>query len=518
MGVARRGNTAQKESPRQVSNHSIGIIMKFMTLAAACFWTTASLAQPAPLNADGGFLASSLTGCETDLRYLNQISGWQTNWPDQWAQIRAGDGEKLDEALGRWAEADEALYRSIGLLKAGIEKKSTTPKPVVARVIDQVNGLNDALAARSVQYFFNGDLTQGKIAWNTLLEEEIAPAVNTFSKFLATEYMSAAADNVGLSAIENGEACYLGAVKWWTTLDFAPEKIEAIGRQYLEDTKNDLLRTAPEGVGYTRLMAQLREFQEINEADETEIIEITEAALRRARQKVSLAFAQPVAAPIIVEPMAVAMQNAAPAGYYRPANDTQPAAYMINPTRPKERRLMAEVIAFHEGEPGHHLAFHYPSDNENAQFVSAFAEGWAIYAEYLADELGLYGTDLDRQGMMAKHLWAASRLIIEPGLHLKGWSREQAIDFMLANTVMTRPEVEIEIDRYIAMPGQSLSYILGADVILRARAKAKKALGDTFDLKEFHDVVLRPGMRPLSNVEADIDAWIEGRRGDSLAK
>jgi uncharacterized protein (DUF885 family) len=170
---------------------------------------------------------------------------------------------------------------------------------------------------------------------------------------------------------------------------------------------------------------------------------------------------------------------------------------------------MAEVIAFHEGVPGHHLWSAYPRKEPSTGYNSGILEGWALYSEYLADEMELYSTTYDRQGMITKHLWAASRLIVEPGLHLRGWSREDAIRFMMENTVMSRTEIEIEVDRYIAMPGQSLSYILGADLILSERKSARNTLGSLFDISEFHDVILEPGVRALPQVREDIRAWVQ---------
>jgi len=198
------------------------------------------------------------------------------------------------------------------------------------------------------------------------------------------------------------------------------------------------------------------------------------------------------------------------AGFYRPPQGGKSAAYVINLSRPQDRRLMAEVIAFHETLPGHHVGagLGLPAGT----FNSGFLEGWGIYSEYLADEMGLYGSSFDRTGMMAKHLWAASRLVIEPGLHLHGWTRQQAIDFMRLHTALAVPKIELEIDRYISTPGQSLSYMLGYDRIADARAYAKKQLGSRFDVRDFHDVVLGKGVRPLDEMRADVV-----RRADSKA-
>jgi uncharacterized protein (DUF885 family) len=167
---------------------------------------------------------------------------------------------------------------------------------------------------------------------------------------------------------------------------------------------------------------------------------------------------------------------------------------------------MAEVIAFHEGVPGHHLAS--IASGGQGGFNSGFGEGWAIYAEYLADEMHLYSTKRDRMGMMAKHLWAASRLIVEPGLHVHGWSRNEAIRFMLDHTALPRKEIEIEVDRCISMPGQSLSYMLGYDRFRQMRERAEKDLGPKFDLAKLHRLLLAKGMRDLDDVDSEVTEWI----------
>ena len=222
-------------------------------------------------------------------------------------------------------------------------------------------------------------------------------------------------------------------------------------------------------------------------------------------------FLGEVRQPIAVEAMAAAVEAYSPAGHYRFAEGGRPAAYVINLSRPQERRLMTEAIAFHETLPGHHIraALGLPA----GRFNSGFAEGWGIYAEYLADEMGLYSSETDRAGMMAKHLWAASRLVVEPGLHLRGWTRAQAIDFMRTHTALSEAEIAVEVDRYIASPGQSLAYMLGYDRIMDARRHAERVLGTRFDLRHFHQVVLGPGARPLNQMFADVVSWADATRG-----
>jgi uncharacterized protein (DUF885 family) len=170
---------------------------------------------------------------------------------------------------------------------------------------------------------------------------------------------------------------------------------------------------------------------------------------------------------------------------------------------------MSEAIAFHEAIPGHHTSFAVPASVRTVStgFNSGFAEGWAIYAERLADEMGLYSSVIDRIGLVAKHLWATSRLLVEPGIHIHGWTREQAIDFLLGHTALSRAEIEIEVDRYVALPGQSLAYMLGYLELRRIREQAERRMGTRFDIREFHDIVLRLGVRSLGEVAEDVNRW-----------
>lgn len=267
----------------------------------------------------------------------------------------------------------------------------------------------------------------------------------------------------------------------------------------------DLERRDARGRRADRILKDLRKPDP--HATGEDIIDLSGAALARAQATLPRAFAAAPPSAIVVEAMADHLQPSFPAGYYVPPADGMPAKYMINPSRPGDRRLMAEAIAFHEGLPGHHLFFSYPRDKPLEGFSAGIIEGWAIYAERVADELGLYATPRDTQGMLAKRLWAASRLVVEPRLHDGRWTRKEAIDFMAKTTALPKAEIEIEVDRYLAMPGQSISYALGYDVIVSAREKARAQLGGAFDIRTFHDVVLKPGVRPLADVERDVAAW-----------
>lgn len=474
-----------------------------MITACAALLSTAATAQTPPLAADAGFLATPLAQCGTDLRYLNQVGGWQVGWPREWQTV--AQGGDMEAALARWADASAALSEAEEKLRAGIDADETAPRAVVTRVHQQVRDLAAALADRDPRYFLSDD----GAAWNALLTGDILPALQSYEAFLREVYLPAARTEPGMSAWDGGKACFSSAVLWWTTLDLPSEEIEAIGARVLDATRADLAATAADGETVDDIMARLDEDQHTNDTTAAELIAVSEAALARANEAILTAFPKEATTGIIVEEMPEHMHASFPPGFYRRPDASGNSAYVINPSRPGERRLMAEVIAFHEGAPGHHLFFAYPRDEEFSGYNAGLLEGWAIYAEYVADEMGLYSSTYDRQGMIAKHLWAASRLIVEPGLHLKGWSRDDAINFMLENTLLPRSEIEIEVDRYIAMPGQSLSYMLGGDFLMTARETARAALGDAFDIRAFHDVVLAPGVRPLPEVGEDVRAWID---------
>jgi uncharacterized protein (DUF885 family) len=206
-------------------------------------------------------------------------------------------------------------------------------------------------------------------------------------------------------------------------------------------------------------------------------------------------------------------------GYYQPpaADGGHPGVHWLNTSAPQTRtRYEYEALAFHESVPGHHLQFALAQELEELPrfrrfgSVTAFSEGWALYTERLADEVGLYSGDLERFGMLSFDSWRACRLVVDTGLHQLGWSRDQAIDYLLANSALTRTNVENEVDRYVAMPGQALAYMVGRLELVRLRELAQARLGGRFDLRVFHDLVLGTGGVPLTVLAEVVDERLAG--------
>lgn len=467
--------------------------------AAAFLGAVPALGQERAAAGSGAFVADALQGCDSDLRYLNQMYGWQVRWPGQWRGLTRAANDEVRAALAYWRDAGAALDADrAALARAGAGR---APATVAARVLAQVQDLRAQLATGPPPL---GDDVDAALAaeWRTLFADRIGPAVARFEAFLREDYRPA--DRSGLG----DPRCFRNAVRHFTTLDLSGDQVEAAGRRLLAEAGADL--AALYGVPIAELPAVLERLRTQREPgfDSDRLMALTRAAIARAEAAMPRMFSRPSGEPVGVEPIPRQMEASFPAGAYRSTGDGEPAAYVINLSRADERRLMAEVIAFHETLPGHHIraALDYPE----GEFNSGFLEGWAIYSEYLADEMGLFGAPLDRAGMMAKHLWAASRLVVEPGLHLHGWTREQAIAFMREHTALSDAEIALEVDRYIGMPGQSLAYMLGYDRIAAARRYAEQRLGPSFDLRRFHDVVWRTGSRPLEQMYADVVRWADG--------
>ncbi|MDE3065483.1 MAG: DUF885 domain-containing protein, partial [Acidobacteriota bacterium] len=241
------------------------------------------------------------------------------------------------------------------------------------------------------------------------------------------------------------------------------------------------------------------------------------AAVRRAEAEAPNWFGELPSSACAVEEVPAALAEGSPPAYYFTGalDGSRAGTYFINTLRPGERfRHQAEAVAFHEAVPGHHFQLTIAQELASRHVVhavlgdTATAEGWGLYAERLADEMGLYSGDVARLGMVGTDAWRAARLVVDTGLHALGWSRQRAIDWMAANAPLSQLEIETEVDRYVAVPGQALSYMVGRLELESLRARAAAALGERFDLRAFHDLVLRCGPVPLPALGAALDRWI----------
>ena len=352
--------------------------------------------------------------------------------------------------------------------------------------------------------------------------QTIRPAMQRLAELLGRELAPLARpdDRVGIREIPGGEAGYLAAVARHTTTPLSPRDIHEIGLAELDELAGLWSKIGQEALGqsdFATIAARMRDDPALRFRTSAEIVAVAQDALDRAEAVRDAYFAHyDIPGCVIEEVNPIDADNTAMAYYRPPAVDgSRPGAHCLLTTDPGERyRYEYEALAFHESVPGHHLQLATAQTLDVPRYrrhldveLCAFNEGWGLYAERLADEIGLYSSPITRLGMVSFAALRACRLVVDTGMHELGWSRRQAIDFMYDHTATTRVNAVNEIDRYIAWPGQALAYVTGKREIVRLRERAQRALGPRFELRGFHHAVLRNGAIPLTLLDDEIERW-----------
>jgi uncharacterized protein (DUF885 family) len=356
-----------------------------------------------------------------------------------------------------------------------------------------------------------------------IVVEQIRPAFARYLALLESEILGAARgdDKPGLVYLPNGSACYRARARAHTTLDRDPRELHETGLRLIEQLDQAIAALGKQALGSADLsdtLAKLRSDRTLYFASAEELEAKARRSLERARAALPRAFGVLPKAECVVSRIPDYEAPYSTIAYYRqPVPDgSKPGEYFVNVFRPETRpRFEAEVLAFHESIPGHHVQIAISQELRAVPAFrkhvapSAFVEGWALYTERLADELGLYDGALDRLGMLSFDAWRASRLVVDTGIHALGWSRQQAVDFMLAHTALAPNNIDNEVDRYIVWPGQALAYKVGQLEILALRELAQSRLGARFDLHAFHDAVLLGGGVSLPVLRQQVTAYID---------
>ncbi|MDA4120102.1 MAG: DUF885 domain-containing protein [Thaumarchaeota archaeon] len=343
------------------------------------------------------------------------------------------------------------------------------------------------------------------------LKESARPGFVRYFEFLKSEILPKARspDKAGIMYVPGGREAYAKLIRVHTSLDLTPEEIHKTGLAEV-DRINKETEELGEKVFSTRdrkeILRRLRSDSSLYFSSRDEVAAKAETALARANAAMEKWFGRLPKAPCEVVRMAEHEEKHSTIAYYRPpaADGSRPGRYYINTSAPETRpRYEAEALAYHEAVPGHHLQIAIAQELEGIpEFrknsgVTAFIEGWGLYSERLADEMGLYSSDLDRIGILSFDSWRACRLVVDTGMHAMGWTRDQAIDFMLGNTALAKNNIVNEVDRYITWPGQALAYKTGQLEIVGLRKGAESRLGSKFDVRAFHDALLDNGAVPL---------------------
>jgi uncharacterized protein (DUF885 family) len=362
-------------------------------------------------------------------------------------------------------------------------------------------------------------------AATTLVESGVGPALEQLAGVLEREAAPVARpdDKVGICWVPGGEEAYAAALAQNTTTDLSPDQIHAVGLEMLAELEVAWAEIGQVAFGIgdrVEIVERLRSSPALRFESREEIVTLVGDAMRRAEEALPRYFPTDIEVGTcdIVELSAEEAANSALA-YYRPpaADGSRNGAQCIATSDPKERyRYEYEALCFHESTPGHHLQLATSQQLQLPRYrrhldaeVCGFNEGWGLYTEQVADELGLYSDDYARLGMLSFQALRACRLVVDTGMHSQGWTRQRAAEFMWDNTATTRENVENEINRYIAWPGQACAYGIGKREILRMRADAQASLGAAFELPGFHWAVIRNGAIPLSVAAASVRGWVE---------
>ncbi len=439
-----------------------------------------------------------------------------------------GTPELRAQLLTRFRAVPTWVDGHVATVRLGLASGHLPPRTSVVRLLAQLDQLLKVPPTETP--FYGPAKRDGDAAFAAELEHVvkhgILPTIEAYRAFVATEVQPKAREALGVAANPDGAGCYRAHVRRYTTLDIDPDGIARHGREQVAVLEAEMQRLvdASYGGGTVRAaLERLRTDPARRYADREVMLAQASTTVDRARKALPRMVNKLPRSAFALEPIPAFQEASTPPHYLAAALDgSRPAAYRIRLYKPTdEPRAPGEAIAFHETLPGHHLQIAIANESTHLpmaarfSFQPAFGEGWGLYAERLADELGLYSAVDDRMGMLASAAWRATRLVVDTGLHAQGWDRQRAIDELLAHTTMSPAMAASEVDRYIAWPGQATAYTMGYLEIMRLRRRAEEVLGQRFDLRTFHDRLLEGGHQPLRLLVARIEAWLAEEAGSS---
>ena len=473
----------------------------------------------------------------TIVRPIDHFFGFHTFFPD----FSSGEGaapyktvKDYDNGLSRIDGFVTALDMSIVRFRQGMKSGVTQPKLVVKNVIDQLDVLIAAGTEGAVMYkpvtkfpatIPAADQTRLTAAYRAAVADKINPAFARLRDFLKAEYLPVARDSVGLGQMKGGPGLYRHLVRNTTTTDLTPDAIHAIGlSEVARITKG--METVKNQVGFKGNLKQFFDFirtdAQFKPKSKQDLTDRYYAVGKAVDLRIGELFSTIPKSKLDIRPVPEFREKGEAGGSYQGGtpDGSRPGVFYFNTyDLPSRTTPGIETLYLHEGSPGHHFQISLAQENtalppfQRFGGNTAFVEGWALYAESLGPQLGLLTDPYQLQGSYDDEMLRAMRLVVDTGLHSKGWTRDQSIKYMLDHSAMGVTDATSEVERYIAIPSQALAYKIGALTIRRLRTKAEKALGPKFDIKGFHAQVLMTGALPLAVLEKKIDAWIVSQGG-----
>ena len=438
--------------------------------------------------------------------------------------------QDYEDWLARIRAFPRYMNQTVQLMRRGIAEGVLHPRVIMERIPAQI--AQQLVSDPEQQLFFkpfrefpesipDAECERLREAAEEAITAHVLPAYTRLDDFFRAEYLPACFESVGIWQLPHGPELYALRCEEFTTTELTPREIHEIGLREvarIRDEMEAIIRQVNFEGSFADFLDHLRTSEEFYFGTGDELLRAYLAVCKRIDPQLVKLFKRLPRIPYGVEPIPAYIAPDTTTAYYRrPAADgTRAGTYFVNLYRPEVRpKYEIEALSLHEAVPGHHLQIALAQELGQLPMFrrfggyTAFVEGWGLYAESLGGELGLYQDPYSRFGQLTYEMWRAVRLVVDTGMHEFQWSRERAIEFFASNTAKTLLDIENEIDRYIAWPGQALAYKIGELKIQELRRRSEESLGDAFDIREFHDIVLRNGAVPLNVLEQQVQDWLD---------
>ena len=425
------------------------------------------------------------------------------------------------------------VRNSLEINKEGLKLGYTQPKLVVRGVSAQIGAMLERDLDDHPYYKIFKDVENvASVEEATKLQNEVKdyiknvlnPAYQELYDFLVNQYLPQSRDSIGISDVPNGKEWYEYLARYHTTTDLTPDEIHEIGLKEVAKIRAEMEKIIAisdwdgDKSDFNSFLEYLRTDSRFYYETGEELLQAYRAMSKEIDAYMPTLFNKLPRAPYGVIPIPMESAPFTTTAYYNAPSAGRPGYYYANLYMPEVRpKYEIPVLSVHEAVPGHHHQISLAQEMDNVPnfrkylSITAFVEGWGLYSEQLGESMGIYDDPYDKFGQLTYDMWRAVRLVVDTGMHYKGWSREDAVNLFLENTAKTEQDINNEVDRYIAWPGQALAYKIGQLKIMELRDKSKEALGDDFDIKDFHDHILSFGSIPLNILEEKVDEFIEGK-------
>ena len=456
---------------------------------------------------------------------LNQRGGVQ-DYYDLASRLKLENIQDHRNWFERVKSYSQNVKNSLDINREGLEKGYTQPKHIVRKVAEQIDSMTSKKTEEN-PYFksfskleaMNSDEAKELLAEvKEFIEDELMPSYKELSTFLKNEYIPNSRDSIGLSGVPDGKAWYEFKARSFTTTNLTPDEIHELGLKEIKRIRKemeDVIKEVEWDGDFRSFLDFLRTDPQFYYETGEELLAAYRAMAKKIDAYMPTLFNKFPRAPygVIEIPMETAPYTTT--AYYNSPSAGRPGYFYANLYKPETRpKYEIPVLTVHEAVPGHHHQLSLTQELENVpnfrkySGFTAFIEGWGLYSEQLGESMGIYDDPYDKFGQLTYDMWRAIRLVVDTGMHYKDWSRDDAINLFLENTAKTQLDIENEVDRYIAWPGQALAYKIGQLKIMELRDKAKEILGEDFDIKTFHDHILSFGSIPLNVLEEKVDEFI----------